>query len=196
MWARLIKTGWLLRETALSRLRVPARPLTRGERVRRRAEHSYWIIVASTFAILSGVLFWLAPRQSEKPLITLYMPPGCDTCEAYFEYLQDHGFRVMPGASEDLAGVRSQFRLPRSFRAPQTGVIGGLYVEGHVPAADIRNLIEGRNRGRVLGLAVPGLPKGAPGLGAALPEPFTVYRVLPSGLLQPLITYNDRLHFN
>jgi hypothetical protein len=191
-----MKTGLALRETVRRRSRVPMRRPTRSERVRRRAERTYWIIVASTFGVLGGVFFSLTPRQSEKPLITLYMLPGCDTCEAYFEYLQKHGFRVVRGGSADLAGVRARFRLPRSFRAPQTGVISGLYVEGHVPAADIRDLIAKRNRGRALGLVVPGRPRWAPGLSTGLPEPFTVYMVQPSGLLQPLITYNDQLHFN
>jgi hypothetical protein len=191
-----MKTGLALRERALRRSRAPTRRPTRSERVRRRAERTCWIIVASTFGVLSGVFFSLAPRQSEKPLITLYMVPGCDSCEAYFEYLQEHGFRAEHGGAADLADVRARFHLPRSFRALQTGVIGGLYVEGHVPAADIRDLIAKRNRGRAVGLVVPGLPKWAPGLSAGLPEPFTVYMVRPSGLLQPLITYNDRLHFN
>ncbi len=69
----------------------------------------------------------------------------------------------------------------------------GLFVEGPVPAADIRRMLE-HHRG-VLGVVVPGAPEGAPGLDTALPVPFTVYLVRSAGLMQPLHTYNHPMHF-
>jgi hypothetical protein len=123
------------------------------------------------------------------------MPPGCSTCESYEAYLRDHGFRVQVAQVIDMSEVRSRYHIPRTFLAPQVGIVDGMFFEGHVPSADVRQLLNPRNRGRARGLIVPGTPRGAPGLSAAVTEPYTVYLVRPGGIIQPVKTYNHSLHW-
>lgn len=159
----------------------------------RRVERRLLGILLAAFAVAGATFWWLAPSESQKPTITMYMPDDCVSCGRYVAYLRSHGFRVEAGNAAELDHIRLQFRLPRSFRSRQTGVVQGLYVEGPVPAADIRKMLE-HNRG-VLGVVVPGAPEGAPGIDSALPVPFTVYLVRSAGLMQPLHTYNHPMHY-
>jgi hypothetical protein len=48
-----------------------------------------------------------------------------------------------------------------------------------VPAQEIKRLLAERPKAR--GLAVPGMPAGAPGMEGGTPEPYDVLLVLPDG---------------
>ena len=61
-----------------------------------------------------------------------------------------------------------------------TAKIGGYIVEGHVPAADIQRLL--REKPAIAGLAVPGMPVGAPGMEqAGQRQPFDVIAFTKDG---------------
>ena len=63
---------------------------------------------------------------------------------------------------EDLRPVKAKHRIPQALESCHTAVIGGYVVEGHVPADVIKRLL--RERPRLAGLAVPGMPAGSPGM--------------------------------
>jgi hypothetical protein len=58
--------------------------------------------------------------------------------------------------------VKDELKVPRHVRSCHTAVVGGYLVEGHVPAADIKRMLN--QKPRVMGLAVPGMPVGTPGM--------------------------------
>ncbi len=60
-----------------------------------------------------------------------------------------------------------------------TALVGGYFVEGHVPAEDVKRLLE--KRPRIAGLALPGMPIGSPGMEGPDPEPFDVLAVDAKG---------------
>ncbi len=74
---------------------------------------------------------------------------------------------------------RAQYGIPQSLGGCHTAVIEGYAIEGHVPAEDIRKLLAERPKAR--GLAVPGMPGGAPGMEGSPREPYDVLLVLPDG---------------
>jgi hypothetical protein len=61
-----------------------------------------------------------------------------------------------------MAAVKRRLAVPHDLEARHTGVVDGYFIEGHVPAGDIVQLLKERPKAR--GLAVPGAPRGAPGL--------------------------------
>ena len=63
---------------------------------------------------------------------------------------------------EDAAALRKKLGLPERFSGCHTAEVGGYVIEGHVPALDIKRLL--RERPNALGLAVPGMPYGSPGM--------------------------------
>lgn len=90
---------------------------------------------------------------------------GCECCVKWTEYLRENGFAV---TSEKSLGVlliqhKMESGVPPAHYACHTGQVQGYFLEGHVPTADIRRLLE--ERPDAAGLAVPGMPYGSPGMG-------------------------------
>ena len=91
--------------------------------------------------------------------------PQCGCCNSWIETLRDEGFTV---SSEDRSGsLLAMFKvesgIPRSMMSCHTAKAGGYFIEGHVPAREIKRLI--RDSPDALGLAVPAMPYGSPGMG-------------------------------
>jgi hypothetical protein len=73
---------------------------------------------------------------------------------------------------QNLDAVPERKRVPESLRSCHTAVVGGYLVEGHVPAAVIQKLL--REKPKVAGIAVPGMPAGSPGMESPNPEAYDV----------------------
>ena len=71
-----------------------------------------------------------------------------------------------------MAGVKRQAGVPRAVSSCHTAFVDGYVVEGHVPADDIKRLLT--ERPDVAGIAVPGMPIGAPGMEGPNPQPYDV----------------------
>jgi hypothetical protein len=168
--------------------------LARRQRDSRKRERRFIAILILAFVSSAAGVLWLTPSESEKPVVRLHSPAACDSCERYAEYLRARGFRVDMASHDAMELLRTKFPVPRSLRSEPIGTVNGLFLEGHVPAAEIHRFLARRPAASSLGLIVPGRPAGAPGLDAAVPEPFTVFLIRPGGLAQPIRTYNDS-HF-
>jgi hypothetical protein len=78
-------------------------------------------------------------------------------------HLQQQGFHVKTENHLDLRPIKAKYRVPAELEACHTALVGGYVVEGHVPADVIVRLL--RERPKAIGLAVPGMPAGSPGMG-------------------------------
>ena len=77
-------------------------------------------------------------------------------------YLQGNGFPVKTENMDDLGPIKKKHGVPAAIQSCHTALVSGYVIEGHVPADLIDRLL--RERPRVVGLAVPGMPAGAPGM--------------------------------
>ena len=104
-------------------------------------------------------------QQPPAPLppMTVYKSATCGCCKLWVDHATKAGFAVKTVDSEDLAGVKRELGVPARLSSCHTVVVGQFLVEGHVPAADVKRLLRERPAG-VRGLAVPGMPVGAPGM--------------------------------
>ena len=102
----------------------------------------------------------------------VYRSPTCGCCKSYEEYLRRHGSRVTSEVTEDMEAVRSQHRIPVDAQSCHTTVIGDYAIEGHVPVEAIEKLLA--ERPDIDGIAVPGMPTNAPGMGEPNGEPIEV----------------------
>jgi hypothetical protein len=102
-----------------------------------------------------------ASADEALPPVMLYSPKICLACIDYAEHLRDNGFTVTVKADEDMAAVKRRLKVPKHLQAEPSAKVGRYFVEGHVPAEDIKELLRDKRPAR--GLAVPGLPLGAPG---------------------------------
>jgi hypothetical protein len=96
--------------------------------------------------------------------ITVYKDPECGCCAAWIEHLLDAGYKVKAVESDDMAAVKKRLGVPTELASCHTGVVdaSGQVVEGHVPASALARLISTPS---VKGVAVPGMPVNAPGMG-------------------------------
>lgn len=95
------------------------------------------------------------------PRIEIYMPTPCLACIEWGVHLMDHGFVVNYRETADMAALKQRLHVPADVTSVHTATVAGYFIEGHVPADDIKELL--REKPPALGLAVPGLPRGAPG---------------------------------
>ena len=99
------------------------------------------------------------------PAIHVLKDPNCGCCTAWIEILREDGFTVTTERSFGTLLIRHKHEngIPQNMTSCHTGEIEGYMIEGHVPANDIRRLIV--QRPDAVGLAVPGMPYGSPGMG-------------------------------
>ena len=122
-------------------------------------------------AMLLGSLAAASPvaaLAAGKPTIEVWKSPTCGCCRDWIVHLQANGFQVtVHDVSEAAkAGQRLKLGLADKFGSCHTGLVDGYVVEGHVPARDIARLL--KERPKVVGLAVPGMPVGSPGMDGPL----------------------------
>lgn len=111
--------------------------------------------------------------------VQVWKDPNCGCCKDWIAHMQANGFSVRVHEQGNNA-ARSRLGLPRQYGSCHTALVGGYVVEGHVPVADIRRLL--RERPQALGLAVPGMPIGSPGMdGPAYGGRRNPYQVLLIG---------------
>ena len=102
--------------------------------------------------------------QGTKPLVTVWKSPTCGCCKDWVTYLERNGFTVK---TQDTGNTNARARLgiPSALGSCHTGEVAGYAIEGHVPAPEIHRLL--REKLAAVGLAVPGMPVGSPGMDGA-----------------------------
>ena len=104
----------------------------------------------------------VAANPADSSLITVYKTPTCGCCALWVDHMRANGFRVAVTDVAQLAPVKATHGVPGDVATCHTGKIGGYFVEGHVPAEDVRRML--RERPDIIGIAVPGMPQGSPGM--------------------------------
>jgi hypothetical protein len=125
-----------------------------------------------------------APRT----LVTVWKTPNCGCCKEWVTHLQASGFEVVTHDVKETASKREALGLPLKYGSCHTAVVNGYVLEGHVPAKDIQRLL--RDKPTALGLAVPGMPVGSPGMemGGAT-DAYDVMLVLKDGTARVYQSY-------
>ena len=96
-----------------------------------------------------------------KPVIEVWKDPNCGCCKDWIAHIEADGFRVKVHDTGNNP-VRLKLGMPKQFGSCHTAAVGGYVIEGHVPAREIRRLLG--ERPAAVGLAVPGMPVGSPGM--------------------------------
>lgn len=102
--------------------------------------------------------------------VEVFKSPSCGCCGKWVEHLRQNGFQVQTHDVNDVPAARKKLGMPDQLGSCHTARIGGYVVEGHVPASDIQRLL--KEKPKALGLAVPSMPPGSPGMESAKPMPY------------------------
>ena len=109
---------------------------------------------------------------AQTPAILVHKDPDCGCCAGWVQHVKDAGFAVTVEETTDLQPVKKRLGVPADLAACHTAEVGGYVLEGHVPAAAVRLLLE--KRPTAIGLAVPGMPAGSPGMEGGAPRRYDV----------------------
>jgi hypothetical protein len=117
----------------------------------------------------------IVPRRmlaSAPSVVTVYKDPGCECCVRWVKHLSANGFVVTVHDVANIDEIKRTMNVPRSLESCHTAVVGRYVIEGHVPADVIKKLLA--EKPSLMGLAVPGMPVGSPGMEGGTPERYNV----------------------
>ncbi|MEP7183742.1 MAG: DUF411 domain-containing protein [Betaproteobacteria bacterium] len=129
--------------------------------------------------LLVALLQGPAAAAADLPTVTVYKSATCGCCTRWAEHMRQQGFTVTTHDVADVGAERRRLGMWDGFSACHTAVVGGYVVEGHVPASDIKRLLA--EKPKALGLAVPNMPNGSPGMESPRPVPYDVLLVQNNG---------------
>ena len=124
-------------------------------------------IFASLVLLGSAFFSFNALAAEPKPLVEVYKSPTCGCCKDWIKHLEQNGFKVKAHDVSDVSAARQFLGMPQQLGACHSAKVGNYLVEGHVPAADIHKLL--KEKPKALGIAVPGMPPGSPGMESPNP---------------------------
>ncbi len=124
-----------------------------------------------------------------QPKIDVYKSPTCECCDRWIEHLKREGFAVDAHIVDDLGAARRKLGMPDQYGSCHTAKVGRYAVEGHVPAKDIKRLL--KEQPQAVGLAMPGMPAGSPGMDIPNTPDFTTVLVQHSGKARPYATHQS-----
>jgi hypothetical protein len=103
----------------------------------------------------------MAVQAQAKPLVEVWKSPSCGCCKDWVAHMEANGFAVKVHDTGNTA-MRGRLGIPMALGSCHTARVAGYALEGHVPAADVKRLLA--QRPQAVGLAVPGMPVGSPGM--------------------------------
>ena len=135
---------------------------------------------------------WSQAAAPQGTPVELWKDPSCGCCHDWVTHMEAAGFQFKV---HDIGntGARARLGLPQKLGSCHTALVGGYVIEGHVPAADVRRLLQ--QKPNALGLAVPGMPVGSPGMDGPVygnrRDPYDVLLVAHDGSTRVFSSYHQ-----
>src|SRR5690606_24799787 len=85
-----------------------------------------------------------APAEAAVPLVVVHKDPYCGCCNAWIEHMRQAGFQVEARNENDMGPVKARAGVPPGKGSCHTAIVDGYFIEGHVPAADVKRLLAER----------------------------------------------------
>ncbi len=102
-------------------------------------------------------------ENSGKPIdIVVHRSPTCMCCGKWLAHLKENNFNVKDIVTDDVQAIKDKHGVTQDLASCHTAIVDGYVIEGHVPANDIKTLL--KTKPKVVGLAVPGMVNGSPGM--------------------------------
>ena len=126
--------------------------------------------------LLPTAFLFFASLPSLGTEMMVFKSPDCSCCAEWVEHLNEHGIAAEPEVNDDMPGLKSMLGVPANLRSCHTGISEtGFIFEGHVPARYIQQFLIDIPK-NAIGLAVPAMPVGSPGM--EMGDRFMPYQVL------------------
>ena len=122
--------------------------------------------------ITMGLIASSRIRGQQVTKVDVYKDPTCGCCAQWVTHLQRAGFAAAVTDVQSIEAVKIKYHVPVQLQSCHTALVGGYVIEGHVPATELRRLLA--ERPKIVGLAVPGMPIGSPGMEGPSGKPYDV----------------------
>jgi hypothetical protein len=124
---------------------------------------------------LAALAYGAEPQTKLDSANAVFKAPTCNCCDGWIEHLKANGFEATMQEINDseLRELKKKQGIPPALQTCHTGIVNNYVIEGHVPAAQIHRVL--KERPKALGLAVPGMPQGSPGMEGARIEEYSVF---------------------
>jgi hypothetical protein len=132
-----------------------------------------------------------ALSAAAEPVITVHRNPDCGCCLGWVQHLQKAGSPTKVLETKDLDAVKTRLGVPDDLAACHTAEVTGYVIAGHVPAIAVKRFLT--ERPNAIGLAVPGMPVGSPGMEGGKPDTYEVVLFEPNGRRMYMRFLGDRL---
>lgn len=146
--------------------------------------HAY---LRACLKLLFGVLvvpafLWAAEQKgAEVKQFELYKSKSCQCCDKWAKYMKDNGYALKTIVVNNMESIKEKYKIPKDMQSCHTTIFNGYFFEGHIPAEDIKSFLKKHPRDSI-GLAVPGMPIGSPGMEqGTFIQPYNVYLVKKNG---------------
>jgi len=112
------------------------------------------------FNIIIASLIIFSCNEEDKNKDIVYLSPDCGCCHDWISHMESNDFSLEKNMDSNMYDVKINAGLPIDLASCHTAIINGYFVEGHVPASDVKRLMN-ENPDNIIGLTVPGMPAGA-----------------------------------
>jgi hypothetical protein len=130
------------------------------------------LLARGAAAALAATAFPALLHGSARTAMMVYKDPGCDCCEKWVGLMKTAGFETSVKDTTDMAPIKQRYHVGQALTSCHTALVSGYVVEGHVPADLIRKMLQ--EKPKIIGLSVPGMVTGSPGMEGATREPYQV----------------------
>lgn len=129
-------------------------------------------LTISTLGVAAAVVMIVAARPAPRIEVVVYKSASCGCCTKWVDYLRKQGYTVVTHDTDDVSAMKAEVGVTDAMSSCHTAIVDGYVIEGHVPAADIQRLL--KERPRIVGLSVPGMVSGSPGMEGGTPARYNV----------------------
>jgi hypothetical protein len=165
------------------------------------------IAIVTGIAVISlslGGLYWFGQSRSVAndgmvamssqvaPTVVnakVFRTPTCGCCGSWMDHAEAHGFVLEDQQQEDLTPIKEQYGITPELASCHTAIADGYVFEGHIPAEEVKKFLAAPPAD-VVGLAVPGMPIGSPGMEMGdKTQPYEVLAVHRDGSTSVFASY-------
>lgn len=131
--------------------------------------------------MVGALALFASPGLAATPSLTVYKTASCGCCRGWITSMARAGYAPKVVTIEDVSPLMKKHGVPFELSSCHLSTIGGYVTVGHVPPADVTRLL--KEKPKALGLTVPGMPLGSPGMETSdgRKEAYETLLLLPGG---------------
>lgn len=124
---------------------------------------NFFVIICSlTFSVFSSGL--INENLSSESILVVHKTPTCGCCKNWMKHLEENNFNLISQDHQNLNDIKDMHNIEPQYRSCHTAVSSdGFIFEGHIPSKYIKQFLS-ENHDDAIGLSVPGMPLGSPGM--------------------------------